>query len=409
MKLSAMKRKVRKWMHLQRKKRLSALLAKEKLLVLLYKDVYFTNEFHSSFPCEVDSLLQEFINVFPNEVPHGLPPLRGIEHQIDLVLGCPIPNRLAYRTNLEETKEIQKQMNELLQKGFVRKSLSPCFVSIILVPKKDRTWCMCVDNQAINKITVNYRYPIPRLDYMLDELFGYCVSTKIELKSGFNQIRMKKGDEWKTTFKTKYGLYEWLVVLFGLTNALSTFMSKTLDKHVEYLHVVLNVLRENKLYGNLKKCLFFLESVVFLGFVVSSKGIIMDRFSKMAHFIACSKINDGTHVADLFFKEVVCLHGMPRTIVSDRDVRFLESRRQNLLELHAKVRANIEKSNEQYARKENKGCVMTFEPGDCILVHSRNERFPTQRKYKLQPRADEKKGNKRLKEKTMQQKMLESM
>ncbi|RDX73636.1 hypothetical protein CR513_46726, partial [Mucuna pruriens] len=111
MKLSAMK--------IKKKEVDSALLAKRKLLVLLYKDVYFTNEFHPSFPCE------EFTDVFPDEVPHGLPPLRGIERQIDLILGCPIPNRLAYRTNPEETKEIQKQVNELLQKGFVWESLSP--------------------------------------------------------------------------------------------------------------------------------------------------------------------------------------------------------------------------------------------------------------------------------------------
>ncbi|RDX91862.1 Retrovirus-related Pol polyprotein from transposon 17.6, partial [Mucuna pruriens] len=133
----------------------SALLAKEKLFVLLYKDVYFTNEFHSSFPCEIKFLLQEITDVFSDEVPHGLPPLRGIEHQINLVPTCPIPNRPAYRTNPEETTEIQKQVNELLQKGFARESLSPCFVPVILVPKKDGTWCISIDSRAINKITVS--------------------------------------------------------------------------------------------------------------------------------------------------------------------------------------------------------------------------------------------------------------
>ncbi|RDY08764.1 hypothetical protein CR513_06968, partial [Mucuna pruriens] len=198
------------------------------------KRFFFTNNFHSSFPCEIESLLSEFTGVFPNEVPHGLPSLR------------------AYITNPEETKEIQKQVNELLQKDFVRENLSPCYVFVILVPKKDGIWCMCIDSWAINKITIKYRYLIPRLDDMIDESFGYCVFTKIDLKGGYNQIRMKKGDEWKTTFKTRYGLYEWLVMPFGLSNAPSTFMSKALDEHVEHLHVVLNILRDNKLYENLK-------------------------------------------------------------------------------------------------------------------------------------------------------------
>ncbi|RDX67007.1 hypothetical protein CR513_54173, partial [Mucuna pruriens] len=158
------------------------------------KGVYYTNEFHSSLPCKIESLLQELTDVLPNEVPHDLPPSRGIEHQIDLVPGCPIPNRPAYKTNPEETKEIQNQVNKLLQKGFVKESLSPCFVLIIFVPKKDGTWHICVDSQAINKITMKYTYPIPRLDDMLDELFGYCVFTKIDLNSGYNQIRMKEDD-----------------------------------------------------------------------------------------------------------------------------------------------------------------------------------------------------------------------
>ena len=146
--------------------------------------------------------------MFPNDMPSGLPLIRGIEHQIDFVPGATIPNRSAYRSNSEETKEFQRQVEELLTKGHVRERMSPCAVSVLLMPKKDGTLRICVDCSAINNITVKYRHPIPRLDDMLDELHGSCVFTKIDLKSGYHQIKMKEGDEWKTAFKTKYGLYE---------------------------------------------------------------------------------------------------------------------------------------------------------------------------------------------------------
>jgi hypothetical protein len=272
------------------------------LIILVSKEVLISPNGITSLPSVVADLLQDFEDVFPQETPAGLPLIHGIEHQIDLIPGATLPNRPPYRTNPEETKEIQRKVQELLDKGFVRESLSPCVVPVILVPKKDGSWRMCVDCRAINNITFRYRHPIPWLDGMLDELSGSTIFTNIDLRSGYHQIRMKIGDEWKTAFKTKFGLYEWLVMPFDLANAPSTFMilmnhvlrtligkfvvdyfddiliyNKSFDEHVKHIRQVLDELEKEKLFANLEKCSFCTDHVVFLGFVVSGKGIEVDE------------------------------------------------------------------------------------------------------------------------------------
>jgi hypothetical protein len=147
-----------------------------------------------------------------------------IQHEIQLQEYFPLPNIGMYRMSVMENVEIKKQIQYLLDKGLIMPRTSPCGSPIVLVPKKDGTWCMCVDFRTLNKITVKSRYPLSRIDHLLDQLKDAKYFTKLDLRSGYHQIRIVEGDTWNTSFKTKKGLFEWMVMLFGLCNAPATFM-----------------------------------------------------------------------------------------------------------------------------------------------------------------------------------------
>ncbi|WVZ80154.1 LOW QUALITY PROTEIN: hypothetical protein U9M48_027653 [Paspalum notatum var. saurae] len=247
-------------------------------------------------------VVSDFPDVFPEELP-GLPPDRNVEFAIELVPGTAPVSKRPYRMAPDELKELKTQLQEQLDKGFIRPSSSPWGCPALFVEKKDQGGKrLCVDYRPLNAVTVKNKYPLPHIDILFDQLAGAKVFSKIDLRSGYYQIKIREEDIPKTAFSTRYGLYEYLVMSFGLTNAPAFFMymmnsvfmneldkfvvvfiddiliySKNEEEHREHLRIVLTRLREHKLYAKFSKCAFWLKEVSFLGHILSEKGPLIPK------------------------------------------------------------------------------------------------------------------------------------
>ncbi|GJW05478.1 putative reverse transcriptase domain-containing protein [Tanacetum coccineum] len=245
-------------------------------------------------------IVKNFPEVFPEDLP-GLPPTRQVEFHIDLVPGAAPVARAPYRLAPSEMKELADQLQELSDKGFIRPSSSPWGAPVLFVKKKDGSLRMCIDYRELNKLTVKNRYPLPRIDDLFDQLQGSSVYSKIDLRSGYHQLRVREEDISKTAFRTRYGHYEFQVMPFGLTNAPAVFMdlmnrvckpyldkfvivfiddiliySKSKQEHEEHLKIILELLKKEELYAKFSKCEFWIPKVQFLGHVIDNKGIHVD-------------------------------------------------------------------------------------------------------------------------------------
>ncbi|KAL0554252.1 hypothetical protein IC582_008169 [Cucumis melo] len=224
-----------------------------------------------------EPVVREYPDVFLDELP-GLPPPREVDFAIELESGTAPISRAPYRMAPVELKELKLQLQELLDKDFIRPSVSPWGAPVLFVKKKDGSMRLCIDCRELNKVTVKNRYPLPRIDELFDQLQGATVFSKIDLRSGYHQLRIRDNDIPKTAFRSRYGHYEFIVMSFGLTNAPAVFMdlmNRAFKDFLDsfHLHQVLETLRASKLYAKFSKCEFWLKKVTFLGHVVSSEGV----------------------------------------------------------------------------------------------------------------------------------------
>ena len=242
----------------------------------------------------------KYVDVFPNELP-GLPPQRVIDFGIELHPGTSPISMTPHRMAPIELQELRVQLQELLDKGFIRPSTSPWGASVLFGKKKDKTLRLCINYRQLNRVTIKNRYPLPRTDDLFDQLRGARVYSKIYLRTSYHQLRVRETDIPKTAFRTRYGHFDFTVMPFGLTNAPAAFMdlmhrvfqpylyqfvivlvdgiliySQSEWEHEYHLSFVLQLLRDHQLYAKFSKCEFWLTGVRFLGHVVSASAMSVD-------------------------------------------------------------------------------------------------------------------------------------
>ena len=258
------------------------------------------NPLDKDLPSTGPKWLEDFQDVFPEELTE-LPPPRELDHSIELIPGAQPVARRPYKMSLPESAELKEQLTQLLDQGFIHPSISPWSTPVLFNRKKDGTLRLCIDYRGLNQVTVKNKYAIPRMDELLDRLHGASIFSKIDLKSGYYQIRINEQDIPKTGFNTRFGHYEFTVMPFGLTNAPATFnrlmtkifrehlddfvlvffddilvYSRTPEEHEQHVKRVLELLRQHKLYAKRSKCTFFTEKVEYLGFIISKNGVATD-------------------------------------------------------------------------------------------------------------------------------------
>ena len=242
----------------------------------------------------------EYEDVFPDELP-GLPPHKDVDFVIELHPSTSPISTTPHRMAPIKLQELKVQLQELSDKGFIRPSTSPWGTPILFAKKKDKTLRLCIDYRQLNRVTIKNQYPLPRIDDLFDQLKGARVYSKIDICTGYHQLRVREIDIHKTAFRTWYGHFEFTVMAFGLTNAPAAFMdlmhrvfqtyldkfvvvfvddiliySQSEDEHEDHLRITLQALRDHQLYVKFNKYYFWLTEVKFLGHVMSASGVLVD-------------------------------------------------------------------------------------------------------------------------------------